>query len=364
MKTVNLYKFLKLLIIPVCLLPDLLFAQGIQKEILKNFEIGPRGQVSIYHKNGDVKVQLWDHKRVMVKAVITVKGSDQSLARSLFENVKIDAIRRGNKLELKTNGGSFEPGVAGNHALAGRSDKYQMDYVITLPRDASLLVNQQFGNLYLDEFQSPISLVLSHGKVNIKEIRGTADLNFNYITGSIKKLNQAYLEANRSNLHVGDANHLNIYSAYSDFQIDKADSLISSHKHNDFTITDVAYLKMDEEYSEVKVANLSEKGDLSLDYGNVDIKGFNPNLSNLSLFGELTDFKIATGNKSAYEVDIDGKETEFLLPQDLIITNKTPNAPQFNSHTRIQGVRNGKDLQQKNKPKILIITKEGQVILQ
>ncbi|MCB0835979.1 MAG: hypothetical protein KDD99_04885 [Bacteroidetes bacterium] len=367
MKPASLYKFLNLFILFVCLSPDLLFSQGVQKEILKNFEIGPRGQVSVIHKNGDIKIQLWDNHRVMVKAVIIVKGNDQVLARSLFENVEVDVTRRGNKLELKTNTGNFDdknPGSENNPILAGKTDKYRMDYIITMPRDASLLVNQQFGDLYMDEFQSPVSLVLSHGKVNIREIKGTADFNFNYITGSIQRLNQAYLEANRSNLHVNRANHLNIYSAYSEFQIDKADSLISSHKHNEFDISDVAYLKMDEEYSEVKVANLSEKGDLSLNYGDVDIKGFTPNLTNLNLFGELTDFKIATGNKSSYEVDIDSKETKFHLPQDLVITKQSPSAPAFNSHTRLQGVKEVKNLPQKTKPKIVIVTKDGQVILQ
>ena len=357
-RVTNQFKFLSLLIVFLCASPYFLEAQEVQKEILRNFQIGQQGQITVTHKNGNIQFRTWEHNRVMVKAIITVKGGN---AQEYFRNITVDAKQQGNKLELKTNAGVFEKPEPQNHALARKSDKYHMDYVITVPKDASLLVNQKFGDLSLGEFQGPISLDLSHGKIDISELKGTADLTFNYINGSIKKLNKVYLEAHRSNLHFVSANHINIRSAYSEFQIDEADSLISSHKHNDFDISTVAYLKMDEEYSAVKVANLTQKGDLSLNYGDFAVEKLSPKLSNLNLFGELTDFTIKTENTPAYSVDIDSKETLVNLPKDLIILNKQNNQPQLKSITQIQGVKNSNH---KDKPKIVIVTKEGEVTLE
>ncbi|MEZ4773114.1 MAG: hypothetical protein R3D00_08020 [Bacteroidia bacterium] len=357
------------------------YTQEVTREIQRTIATKPDMTLYLTNKQGDIHIDTWNKPEIRFTGTILLKGSNTDLLEKKLESmvIKISSDEKEIRIENQASSGNQviwgtqprnSPYFFNIQTFSGVSSE-KTDFHITVPRNMKLHIDHQYGDVFVGNTDANVDLTLRHGTLKGEVMKGNNKLSLSYTDGTLKELGKATIEAQKCQLHIIGAGRLDIHSAYSEFEIDQADSLISSHKHNEFEIKNVGYLKMDENYSDVNVFHLFNEGDFRFNYGDLKLDWVAPDFKYLNLTGELSDFDVKLDTTATFSLEIDSDLTEFNLPDDLVIISKKNMAP-FPS-LRLQGVkgleslktiRYPENVQIKNKPKsIVIITKSGGVIL-
>ncbi|MDX2249813.1 MAG: hypothetical protein SF052_23720 [Bacteroidia bacterium] len=363
-------------------LPLRTYSQEVSREIQRTFTVKPGMTLYVTNRQGNIHIDTWDKPEVRLTAKISLTGPNTDVLEERLEVIKINATASDTaiKIENQSPSGSRmiwasppsnKPYVLNLQSFSGTGSE-KTDFQLTVPRTLKMKIDHQYGDVFLGNTDALLDLSLRHGSIKGDILKGKNKLTFIYANGSIKQLGKATIEAQKSQLHILGAQRLDIHSAYSEFEIDQADSLISSHKHNEFEIKNVGYLKMDEDYSEVNVFHLLNEGDFRFNYGDLKLDWVAPDFTYLNLTGELSDFDVKVDTTAEFSLEIDSDLTDIHIPEDVIILNKK-DIPQVKT-LRLHGVKGLENLRtikpmdniyvkDKTRKRIVIITKNGEVIL-
>ena len=374
MKRVNLYKpRLLLLGWLICGSFSLSSGQDARREIQRSFSTKPGMEISLINRQGDIVIESWEKPLVKLKVIIEVSGNHSELLKSKLENIDIDIDVSDEEISIANHHGEqaivSPKGISGKYRSLGWSviaagEKEAVNFYLTIPHYMTVRISHEYGDLFLDDLKGGLGLDFQHGELKAGKLLGNNDLNIQYVEGELGEVGHAEIHATQSSLSIAAAQYLNIRSAFSDFQIEQADTLISSHKHNEFNIKNVGYLKMDEDYSDVNVLRLTDHGDLLLNYGGVKVDWVDPEFNSLNLAGELTNFDVKVDSNAAFMLDIDADFSDVKLPDDVILI-RDDRAGKVRAVRQLRNLRNLKDFNPDATPdkKIVIITKDGKVIL-
>lgn len=374
MKQVSLYK-LRLLLLCWLIGGSISNSSGqdARREIQRSFTAKPGMEISLTNHQGDIVIESWEKPLVKLKVVIEVSGNHSELLKRKLENIDIDIDVSDEEISIANpHGGKHmvSPiGISGKSRSLGWSviaagEKESVNFYLTVPQNMPVKISHEYGDLFLDDLKGGLDLDFQHGELKTGKLLGDNDLNIRYIEGELGEMGRAEIHATQSSLSIAAAQYLNIRSAFSDFQIEQADTLISSHKHNEFNIKNVGYLKMDEDYSDVNVLRLTNHGDLLLNYGGVKVDWVDPEFKSLNLAGELTNFDVKVDSNAAFMVDIDADLSDVKLPDDVILI-RDDRAGRVRAVRQLRNLRDLKNINPNYTPdkKIVIITRDGKVIL-
>jgi hypothetical protein len=178
---------------------------------------------------------------------------------------------------------------------AGRSSsKPQINYIIAVPKNISLNINLDYGDVKLDK------------------LSGSFDANLSYSDLSAQALNKATsVKARYSDVKIGEAQDINISGSYSDFRIEKAKRVELSGNYNDCRFSNVQTLVIPKSssygdmkigtigsmtgqlmYADIIIDNLLSDIDIRSSYGDVTIKGMSPKVKTINVKGSYCDVEI------------------------------------------------------------------------
>ncbi|MEZ4830078.1 MAG: hypothetical protein R3C61_27915 [Bacteroidia bacterium] len=362
--------------------PSFLQAQEATREIIRTLPVKPGMTLFVSNRQGEMHIETWDKPEVKFVGNITLQGPDGDILENRLEQMKIDISSDEKNIRIQNQTPTANRMVWSSQPKQGTYlfnlqsfygiSSEKTDFHLTIPKNLKVVVDHQYGDLFLGNTDADVVLTLRHGELKGETLSGNSNLSLAYVNGSIKKLGKSTIEAQKSQLHILGARKLDIHSAYSEFEIDQADSLISSHRHNQFEIKNVGYIKMDEDYSDVNVFHLFNEGDFKFNYGDLKLNWVAPNFHYLNLTGELTDFDVKVDTSATFSLEIDSDLSDIEIPNDVVILSKK-DFPAMNT-LKIQGVKGLENLKtirypenyfikEKNSKRIVIITRNGGVIL-
>lgn len=138
-----------------------LFARGsyeFQKEFKKNYDAKPGMKMSVFSRNGKIKIEKWDKDQVKIFAVIGTNKSMEELDKididiSIDENIVIETRYPGYKSK-KTN-------------------DYEVNYEIKVPDHLVVSkVRTSNGKIELEGTKGPSELVTTNGKIEVENVEG------------------------------------------------------------------------------------------------------------------------------------------------------------------------------------------------
>jgi hypothetical protein len=176
----------------------------------------------------------------------------------------------------------------------GSNSKPQINYIIAIPKNVSLNINLDYGDVKLDK------------------LNGSFDANLSYSDLSVQALNKdASVRARYSDVKIGEAQDINISGSYSDFRIEKVKRVESSGNYNDCRFNNVQTLVIPRSssygdmkigtigsmtgqlmYADIIIDNLLSDIDISSSYGDVTIKGMSPKVKTINVKGSYCDVAI------------------------------------------------------------------------
>lgn len=174
------------------------------------------------------------------------------------------------------------------------SSKPQINYIITVPKNISLNINLDYGDVKVDRLNNSLNANLSYSDFSAQSLAKATSVKARY-----------------SDVKIGDAQDIILSGSYSDFKIEKAGKIESSGNYNDCRFSNVQTLVIPKSssygdmrigtigsmtgqlmYADIIIDNLLSDIDIRSSYGDVTIRGMSPKVKTINVKGSYCDVAI------------------------------------------------------------------------
>lgn len=247
------------------------------KQYNLTFDAKNIAQVNVTNKFGNVKVVHWDKKIIRVNVTVKANAVNNTLIDKYLDNIDI-------KNSVKNNVVILHTWMASSALVQARDRKTSyctVDYVIYMPANIHLQVNNSFGDVELPDFYAPLQVSVEYGHLKAPVINNThSNVTMRFSTAQIRELVGATLNSVNSNVRINTAKNV-------DMTCEKG-VLVAENLEN---------IKGFLKYSKSVLNNLGEEIELNVSFTN-DLKlgNLNEDLRKLLIYTNYSDIQIPSFN--------------------------------------------------------------------
>jgi hypothetical protein len=224
----------------------------VKKRLSYSYILNPKDKISINNQFGDVKMKIWDQNAIKVDILITGSAPTEGKAREFVRMVDIINQRTTGQVNFQTVLDKSNSTYKNNLNWALKSeDKNQLsvDYLVYLPKNHALIIDNSFGDIYLPNTESAVQLKQNHGTLFAEDITNNeSNVEINYGKAFIKSMHGGELKAEHSVLHLNEANKTRLQNKFGNLQVKElidVDGIISYSTGFFETIKEAANFKID-----------------------------------------------------------------------------------------------------------------------
>ena len=274
-----------------------ILSTGVWAEEFKKFYDGrysvEKGAVmTIQNKFGKVNCQVWDESSVSVKVTVTVESSSQEKADKVFEKISI---------ELKGNRSAVS-GVSkvGNVSKA----EYSIDYDIRMPRWINIEIDNNFGDVFLDEMDGTVKLNLEYGALEAFNMNS----NNNVLTIKFGKartgfINDAKIDIEYSELKTAGAGNLEIVSRFSELTLEKTGTLKLDSQYDNVKAESLDGIISVSRFTDFSINKLNGDFDFDIQYGELAVGHIAPGFTKGNIRNSFAGAKLVFDPKTSFNLN-------------------------------------------------------------
>ncbi|OMQ09190.1 hypothetical protein [[Flexibacter] sp. ATCC 35103] len=266
-----------------------------QKNIKKTYIVNSNAGIDIDNKYGNITVSTWDEDKIDLDITIKVSGANEDWVNEKLNSIDVNITALKAMVSAVTN-------IASSSLKSkGSSNSFEINYVIKIPKNGSVKLNNKYGNITTLNLESSTDIACKYGKIIIGHLNGSSnriDIGYSqnstidYIkSGNIEaryssiKINESgnlNLDANYTNVTLQDGQNIKYQGSYGTFKFQKINSLVGTGNYLTVSIAEISKdLNIDATYSKINVESLNEKPknvNLNTGYTNISL-GYNINYS-------------------------------------------------------------------------------------
>lgn len=180
-----------------------------KKTLSYSYDLAPSDKISIDNQFGDVKMKIWNSERIRVEIVITANAPSDLKAEEFLKLAYVEATKSLGLVSFKTNLNTHSSTYKNNinwSDKVGDKNQLRVDYLVYLPNNHELTLENSFGDIYLPELISVVNLNQNYGTLFAEKITNqNSKININFGKAFIKSMNGGDLKANYSDLMLDEA---------------------------------------------------------------------------------------------------------------------------------------------------------------
>ncbi len=309
------------------------FTQTIKKE----FSIDPDGRVELNNQHGHINVSTWSQNKVAIKVTIKVEANSESEAQETFDRIDIEIdndpslvsvltlIEKGNKKWWNNN--------------KNTSNKYVINYEVTMPKTNFLNLSNQFGDVYVETLDAGADVFVKYGNITLESVGEDLKLQLGYGSGKLLYANNIDAQFSYFQMEIGEMQYGNFQSKYSKIAIESAHELdclskydtyelgdiytvINKGKFDKFSIRAVDKLSIVSSYSDLQAEQINKTVDLQLEFGNAVIHQLAKTFTSADIIGQYTEFKLHLESGANYQIDDSGSYAGLRYPKALQVVEE------------------------------------------
>lgn len=174
------------------LLPGLVLADGhlhtAQRKVTKKFTIAKGVQLSLNNQFGNMVIQSWKQKSVVVQITITGKSAKLKRANDLVWLVTIKSRKASGALSLET---AIDTQKRHIDPLIG--EQCHINYLVFVPRGLKLSVTNRFGDIHVKSFNGDLNVDEKFGDLKVEHTTGPVNFNVEQGNADIDRLRNGSL---------------------------------------------------------------------------------------------------------------------------------------------------------------------------
>jgi hypothetical protein len=285
------------------------FGQEFTNQIVRAYKISNETTIDVFNKYGKIHVVTWDRDTVKFIINLQIRNKDPEKLQKTKENISFEFTPSSYYVMAKTVIGSgpkdmFKDLVDIAGTYFSTQNQIQIDYTIMVPGYSSLKLENKFGDVYLDDRDGNLSLILSYGDFKANRLNGNSVVKLSSGDAEINYLNDGQLNTSYSDLHILKAQKLSLESRSSNVTIDDVSDLTLRSRRDKLILPRVRILRGDSYFSEFSILGLQEELDYIFRYGSLTIDNIMKGFSSIVINSEYTDLRLSFERGSTYDIEI------------------------------------------------------------
>ncbi|WP_422360578.1 hypothetical protein [Reichenbachiella sp.] len=305
-------------------------SRSLVKNISQSFKVDDKSTVDLTNKYGQVILQTWEKDSVVVSVKITAYGkNDEALSKNM-ERVDVDFTNFGDVLTIETildrNSSVFKEVInsLGDYSKTLISkNKISIDYELTIPQNASLKLDNKYGDVYLESLNQESNISVAHGDFKVDELIGTSKLNLSFCKARIKRLGKAFVELKGAELDLREGGDIVLTSSSSTFDVNSVQSLKLDSRNDKIHLEKATAVRGYSSFSNILIDSMLDRIDMELNYGDLLVHSINSNFNLVNLKSKTADVNISFDMGSYFSATLTGREDRMFLTSNFMGMNKT-----------------------------------------
>ena len=265
-----------------------------EKTLKREFKVSQKGILDINNNYGNVDISTWDENRIVIQVFIKTNGDDLERVQKKLDDISVDFQQSGNRVSASTRYQKEERSWWSSLFSSGNGINMEINYVIKAPVNHDMVIDNDYGAIYIDKVNGNTDISCDYGKVDIGELRGTRNmLNFDYTRNShFGFISTAEIDADYSEFTIEEAEDLRISADYSDSRVEKVERLRYNCDYGSFRVDKVKVLEADGDYLSTKIGRVFTSLNLNQDYGSISIEKLIDGVRNVNIDTDYAGIKL------------------------------------------------------------------------
>ena len=278
------------------------------KKIEKTYQVYPGVHFYVSNEYGNINLTGWNKNTVKVEVSISVTGDDQKAVIEKSKQISIEAKGSDKEVSFFTHINSSNRSSWSLISLFfGKNQNlgYEINYDIKVPIKALVTINNEYGNIFIDELQGNLKLNADYGKLEIGELGGENNhINLDYFSVShIDFIRKGIIKMDYSTMIIDKAYELKIIADYTKIDIHKVRKMQFSNDYGYIKVKDAMLVKGTGDYQTRTFENINSLV-FSGDYGSIKIVNPKMGFDKIKLDCDYTNVKIINGLQASYRFNL------------------------------------------------------------
>ncbi len=326
-----LFKSRKLLILSALMLGTLATAQDHtdKRSVSRSFPASLETTLELVNKYGKIQLAAWDKDSVSIEVEMFLSESSASKLRKLKEDIKIDFTGTNNyiiaKTVIKSESGRLASELKSiSNTIKGSNKRVEINYMVQVPRHIDVVLNNKFGDIYMDDLEGQVDINLSNGVLKANRLVGNSSISLSFANGMIKSLGSSNMKLSYSDIVLNEVNQLDLSSKSSKLNVDSVNILKIDSRRDKLYFKKVEYLYGKSNFTQVWIYDFLRESDVYMKYGKLTIENVIPAFSKIYIESDYTDVSLYFDREASLEFDILHHDKSVLrLPGDDVVAEKS-----------------------------------------
>ena len=265
------------------------------KTIKKEYVVNSDALLRINNRYGNIDITSWDKNEVVIEVKVTVSGNNEEkvIKRLSMIDVEFDASQ--NEVSAKT---VIEKSSSSWSWSWGKKSNvhYQINYTIKMPVTNNARLNNDYGNIYLNELKGDASINCDYGKISIGDLYSTNNkINIDYCSSStVGLMNGGSINADYSKFTVEEAGDIRLNADYTTSVFEKLNDINYNCDYGSLKVNNASSVVGDGDYLTTRLGVISKKVAITSDYGSLRIEDLKEGFDSVTINGDYCGIKIGT----------------------------------------------------------------------
>ncbi|MCL7764714.1 hypothetical protein MPF19_14920 [Polaribacter sp. Z014] len=275
------------------------------KVIKKVFAVNADAKVVLNNKYGNLNITTWDKNSVEIEVTITIQGDDLDDVEDKLTTIGVAFNANSELVEARTiieNKKSTWSWWKKSNAI-----NYKINYVVKMPKSNAVDLNNDYGNIYLDNLEGKAVISCDYGKISIGNLSSKDnDIRLNYATSSsIHYMKDGEVNIDYSKLNIENSESVRVVADYSNIKLEKALRVDFNCDYGSLSIDEVESVKGNSDYVSMHFGTVKKYLFIETDYGSLTVKNLAKGFENVDIDAEYAGVRIGVDPNAVFEFEID-----------------------------------------------------------
>lgn len=306
-----LFRTKMLLILSALLLGTLASAQDHtdKRSVRRSFPASMETILEVENKYGKIQLVTWDEDSVSVEVEMYLTESSASKLKKLKEDIKIDFTGTNTYIIARTVIESESGRLASelksiSNTITGTNKRIEINYLVHVPRQIDVVLNNKFGDIYMDDLEGQVDIELSNGALKANRLVGNSSIALSFADGMINSLGSSTMKLSYSDIVLGEVSQLDLSSKSSKLNVDSVNVLKIDSRRDKLYFKKVEYFYGKSNFTQVWIYDFLRESDVYMKYGKLTIEHVIPSFSKIYVESDYTDVSLYFDRKTSLGFDI------------------------------------------------------------
>jgi hypothetical protein len=279
------------------------------QRITRSFKVSSTATVDISNKYGKLQVMTWDNDSVKFIIELRIKAKDKQKLQKLKQNIDFEFTTGQSFVIAHTVLGQNSQDIfkeivdiAGTYLSTANS--VTINYTVMVPAYTPLMIENKFGNVYIDNLDNNLNLTLSYGDLTAGRLNGKTDIRLSSGDGAIGYMKDGQVYVSYGDLHVKEAGRLYAETRSSNVTIEKSATLKLDSRRDKLFLNDLGSVSGSGYFSAINIGDLHHDANLSMRYGNFTVDKIYRTFSQVNLTSDYTDLALGFERPPSFTMEL------------------------------------------------------------